>query len=366
MKIAVIEPFYSGSHRQWLDGMISHSSHTIDRYSLPGRYWKWRMHGAAVTLAQKFLVAGKIYDLILVTDMIDLAQFKARVSNRINNTPIWIYFHENQLAYPWSSNDQDVKLKRDLHYAWINICSAHLADRVIFNSRYNRDSFLNLGFRYLEALPDHQCSFMIDDIRQKSHILPLGLNLSALDLDPSISSKSSNEHVILWNHRWEEDKNPKLFFETLMALSEENISFRLIVLGKEYSRSPKIFTLAKQLLREHIDHWGYVDDRYQYTQLLHQATILPVTSYHDFFGISVMEAAYCGAYLFLPRRMSYPDLFEDIAQYYDKDDEYLKMLENILRAPVFNKIFDQKEQLKGYDWKNMIKIYDTFFETKKM
>ncbi len=363
MKIAIIEPFYSGSHKQWLDGFMEHSSHDIDAYTLSGRYWKWRMHGAAVTLADKFLATDKNYDLILVTDMIDLAQFKARVSTRIKATPIWIYFHENQLAYPWSANDKDVKLNRDLHYAWINICSAHLADRVVFNSRYNRDSFLNLGFRYLETLPDHQCSYMIDDIRQKSHILPLGLNLSELDHEPALDNR---EHVIIWNHRWEEDKNPNLFFETLMQLSAMHLPFQLIVLGKDYSRSPKIFELAKHRLSHHIRHWGYASDRRQYIQLLHQATILPVTSYHDFFGISVMEAAYCGCSLLMPNRMSYPDLFGNIAQYYNSDEEFSEMLIKHLQAPVSTKNFEYKNQLKTYDWQNIIYRYDAFFAMEEI
>ncbi len=54
------------------------------------------------------------------------------------------------------------------------------------------------------------------------------------------------------------------------------------------------------------------------------ADILPVTSIHEFFGISVMEAIYCGCYPILPRRLTYPELFDDQKNpelFYDTFDE---------------------------------------------
>jgi len=42
---------------------------------------------------------------------------------------------------------------------------------------------------------------------------------------------------------------------------------------------------------------------------------LPITSNQDFFGGSVVEAIYCGAYPILPRRLTYPELLPK--EYYD-------------------------------------------------
>ena len=54
MKILIIEPFFTGSHKKWAEEYQEKSKHEIKILSLPGRFWKWRMHGAAITLAKRY------------------------------------------------------------------------------------------------------------------------------------------------------------------------------------------------------------------------------------------------------------------------------------------------------------------------
>ena len=49
MKILILEPFFTGSHKDWAEGFKFHSKHEVQILSLPGRFWKWRMHGGAIT-----------------------------------------------------------------------------------------------------------------------------------------------------------------------------------------------------------------------------------------------------------------------------------------------------------------------------
>ncbi len=42
-----------------------HSEHQIDLLTLPARFWKWRMHGGAVTLARRFLENDQLPDLLV-------------------------------------------------------------------------------------------------------------------------------------------------------------------------------------------------------------------------------------------------------------------------------------------------------------
>jgi hypothetical protein len=142
VRILLVEPYYTGSHASWAKGYAQHSQHQIDILSLRGRFWKWRMHGGAVTLAREFLASGLTPDLILVTDMLDLTTFLALTRQRVADIPTVIYFHENQLSYPWSPTDRDIAQKRDKHYGFINYVSALAADVVLFNSRYHQESFL--------------------------------------------------------------------------------------------------------------------------------------------------------------------------------------------------------------------------------
>ena len=143
LRIVLVEPFYSGSHKQWAEGLKQHSHHQIDIISMPGRHWKWRMHGAAVTLAQEFLSLDYKPDLILATSMLDLTTFLSLTRSKSHDIPVLLYMHENQITYPWSPQDRDVKHKRDNHYGFINYTSTLAADKVFFNSKYHLNSFLD-------------------------------------------------------------------------------------------------------------------------------------------------------------------------------------------------------------------------------
>ena len=100
MKIVLIEPYFSGSHKSWALGLQSYSKHQIKIISLPGKFWKWRMRGGAITLANDFMKMDYEADLILATDMLDLTTFLSLTRVRTSNIPTAIYFHENQLSYP--------------------------------------------------------------------------------------------------------------------------------------------------------------------------------------------------------------------------------------------------------------------------
>ncbi|MFO7645973.1 MAG: DUF3524 domain-containing protein [Desulfosarcina sp.] len=47
LKFLCLEPFFGGSHREFAQGWVAHSRHCIDLLTLPARFWKWRMRGAA-------------------------------------------------------------------------------------------------------------------------------------------------------------------------------------------------------------------------------------------------------------------------------------------------------------------------------
>jgi hypothetical protein len=102
MNILLIDPYFTGSHRSWAKNYQKNSQHNIDILEMKGQFWKWRMHGGAVTLARLFNQSDLTPDLILSTDMLDLTTFLSLTRNRTSTTPTAIYFHENHLSYPWS------------------------------------------------------------------------------------------------------------------------------------------------------------------------------------------------------------------------------------------------------------------------
>ncbi len=167
MRILFLEPFYGGSHQQWIDGYKQFSSHQITVYSLPNRFWKWRMQGAAITFSTLLNQSKESFDFIVVSDMLNVSLFKSLLSKEKITIPIVCYFHENQLTYPWSPTDQDVKLNRDQHYAFINYTSALVSDYVLFNSRYHKTSFLQALGGFLKQFPDFKNEETLEIIDKK-------------------------------------------------------------------------------------------------------------------------------------------------------------------------------------------------------
>jgi len=363
MNIVLVEPFFTGSHAQWAKGYQAASQHNVQILSLKGQHWKWRMHGGAITLAQMLRQFQHKIDLLLVSDMLDLTTFLSLTRKRTAAIPVALYMHENQLTYPWSPSDKDVQLKRNNHYSFINYTSALAADKVFFNSAYHKNSFLQALPNLLQQFPDYQNKTSIAQITQKSSVLHLGLNLTRFD-KYKVVNENKSKPLLIWNHRWEYDKNPTAFFSQLFQLADNGYAFELAVLGEQFAQVPPIFVEAKKRLAAYIVQWGYANSFEEYAQWLWRADILPVTSNQDFFGGSVVEAMYCNTYPILPKRLAYP---EHIPQsywryhYYNTPKQFNKLLNyslkknnDISKVPVQNYVCQ-------YDWLNMALQYDNVF-----
>ncbi len=369
MNILIVEPFFTGSHAMWARGYADHSSHDVDILKLSGSHWKWRMHGGAVTLARHFLQRDRDPDLIIATDMLDLTTFLALTRQRSAGVATAVYFHENQLTYPWSPQDRDLKRDRDKHYGFINVTSALAADRVFFNSRFHRESFLGELPGFLKQFPDHQEIGQVEGIAAKSQVLPLGLDLGAFDpVRPSCDGWRRGDKrtpLIVWNHRWEYDKNPEEFFAALEELVGRGRDFDIALLGEVFDVTPDAFIQGAQGLTDRIVKSGYVENRAEYAEWLWQADIVPVTSHHDFFGASVVEALYCGCFPLLPRRLAYPELVPDELHpvcFYDNFDDLVQKLDDAITNLDGLHATPFRDAASPFDWQVMAPSYDNTFQ----
>ncbi len=76
-RILVLEPYYGGSHRAVLDAIFPLPGWDVDLVTLPPRKWKWRMRGAAITMAaevERLHAAGARWHLILASTFLNLAR----------------------------------------------------------------------------------------------------------------------------------------------------------------------------------------------------------------------------------------------------------------------------------------------------
>ncbi|MCB9030146.1 MAG: DUF3524 domain-containing protein [Deltaproteobacteria bacterium] len=364
MNIVLLEPFFAGSHASWAKQLKANSAHSIEILALKGLYWKWRMHGGAVSLAKQYIQGDFKPDLFIASDMLDLTIFQALTRSQTANIPFLVYFHENQLTYPWSKSDPDPALERDRHYGFINYSSCLSADRVLFNSRYHLDSFLEELPRFLKFFPDYNELASAELIRSKSEVLYLGIDLKRFNQFKEKGDKlkqdlSPDLPIILWNHRWEYDKNPTDFYELLLRLEQDLISFKLVLLGESYCQVPDVFDLIKSKFSENILHCGFVEDFSEYASWLWASDILPVTSNQDFFGVSIVEAIYCKTTPLLPNRLSYPEIlpiakFSD-CYYLELNELYQKCIKSIQTKSEYS------DAVIKYDWSYLVGEYDQRF-----
>ncbi len=370
MKVMLISPYHGGSHRAWAEGYRKYSTHELFLLTLPARYWKWRMHGGAVTLAREFAASEFEPDVIVATDMLDVSTFLSLTRERTSGTPVVLYMHENQLTYPLPEDPDSGPMRRqhgerDLHYAFINYASMLSADQVVFNSDFHRHSFFDALPGFLNHFPEFREEQTVGRLKERSLVLPVGLDLARL-LQSAAPTQQREQPLILWNQRWEYDKNPEAFFQAILALAAEGTPFELAVCGESFQQPPEIFETAARQLNSHVIHWGYAEqDLYQ--SLLWDATLTVSTALHEFFGISILEAAVCQTLPLLPRRLSYPEILPPEFHepcLYDREDELSVKLKQALADPRSTRKTAQAlaSRVETYDWKNWAPEYDRLVE----
>lgn len=302
MRILALEPYYGGSHQAVLDGWARRSRHAWTVLTLTPRKWKWRMRHAAVTFAGQVAeqaATGAEWDLVICSDMLNLAEFLGLAPPAVRRLPSLIYFHENQVTYPVEHESEF-----DYHFAFSNLAAALAATRVWFNSRFHQDSFLDGLRRFLRRMPDNRPLDTLDAIREKARIRPPGL-----EPFPPRGARQPGPMRVIWAARWEYDKGPEIFFGALRRLAAGKTDFRVSVIGGGRARrTPPVFASAKRQLARRIDLWGYLDDREAYANALAQADVAVSTAQHEFFGIGVAEAVAAGAFPVVPRRLAYPEM----------------------------------------------------------
>jgi glycosyltransferase involved in cell wall biosynthesis len=328
------------------------------------------MQGGAITLARKtreILETGFVPDVLLASDMVNVPAYLALLRRQLGHVPVVLYFHENQLTYPLPTESS-----RDFTYAYINYLSCLASDRILFNSRFHYDSFIDALPGLLKVFPDHNHLDNVQLIREQADVLHLGLSLSdhdAFDGEPRVERRGPP--IVLWNHRWEYDKDPATFFRLMNRLDDAGAKFRLILAGEHFDQQPPEFDRAFERYAERIIHYGYAEDFAEYSRLLHRADIVVSTAIHEFFGVAMLEAIYCGCHPLLPARLSYPEIIPESLHrpllhapiLYDDDDAAFRLMMRLLKGE--DRVLPL-ESLRGIvqhlDWSQHIQHYDRVIE----
>lgn len=349
MRVLLVEPYFTGSHRAWAEGYLAHSKHEVRLLTHSGRWWKWRMRGSAVTLAANLdSLDGWAPDVMVVSDMIDLAQFRTFSRRQLGEVPTILYFHESQLTYPTSP-----QTSHDPSYALTNWLSAVAADATLFNSGYHLEVFFDSLPGLLDGFPDHTHRHLIRDVAARSGVLPVGVDLGWITPRTSPGDRPR----LLWNHRWEHDKDPDSFADVIEALIGAGSDFDLVLLGARPPRVPAALARIRDLAGERIIHDGEAPLP-TYRELVSGCDIVVSTSRQEFFGISIVEAIAAGCRPVLPNRLSYPWLIP--SRYRDEvlypDGGLLDALKTALDEPATPP--GLPESMYRFSWDEMGPEYD--------
>ena len=322
MKGLFLEPFDAGSHRAFRRTLVSSLPGDWASLTCPGRHWKWRMRGSAFWFAETYrdeLEASP--DVLIASSYLPLAELKGLVPS-LATVPSILYFHENQLAFPVRREHVGGP---DHHFGFTQLVSASAASRAVFNSEFNRTSFFDAADSLLRRMPDCVPAGWLDKIREASLVIPLPLELP--HREPAAAERSAFGPLILWNHRWEHDKNPEVFVDALSTLATDGVPFRVAFAGQRFRRAPECFERARQALGDRVVQFGEAP-RDEYELLLDRADIVVSTANHEFFGVAIVEAVHAGAMPLVPDRLAYRETVPDIYRYSD-DAELTERLRDL-------------------------------------
>ena len=353
MKVLLVEPYYGGSHRAWANGYAANSRHDVTLVTHEAQFWKWRMHGAHLTLAeQAAAVLTEPPDVVLASSMMNVAAFAGAARTAIDGAPIVAYFHESQFTYPLSPLDRP-----DLTYQMVNWSSAAVADLILFNSEYHRTTFFDRVAPFVGQFPDRDHAGLIDAVESRSEVLPVGIDRGRFG-----PHRPGDPPMLVWNQRWEHDKGPDELVELLEELSETGVEFSVAVVGERFVSTPEPLERLPDLLGDRLVEFGFLPDD-DYADLLSRADVVVSTAHQEFFGVAVVEAMAAGAFPVLPNRLAYPELIpaeHHTRCLYNGVDDLVDKVRWALthREEAAAVAADLSESMSAYDWSLVAPRYD--------
>lgn len=208
-------------------------------------------------------------------------------------TIIWVLYPDEVLGWSMTENTYSMQLAEHVNNV-LESCIGTLA-----NSFYMK--------RLLEAVVP-ECNFEV-----------CYLGIDTLEIDkankriPSAAAKT-----VLWHHRWSDDKNFRQALTIVLQLAPAHRSTTFF-LGRREDWDPPwhvsdtlidFYRSAEdQILRlPNIVFAPRLDGTEEYWEFLSKADIAFSCSFHESFGVAMLEQAYAGAACVVPNREVYPEV----------------------------------------------------------
>jgi len=354
-----VETFFGESHKSFAEGWPARSRHDWELISLPGDRWKWRMRTAGLALGGRLARLSSHPEVVVVSGLVDLAHLR-HFSGERGALPHLVYFHENQFSYP-----RPVGQALERGFAVAHLATLMAADAVAWNSVSHREAML-AGLRsFLEDLPEPVPEGVEERTRAHGSILMPGIDFDGF---PAPRARPVGvPPVIVWNHRWEEDKRPSCFARLLSRIDAAGRDFRLILLGTTQQVRPKPLEEIEARFAAKILHVGTARTRGEYIEHLRRADIAVSTADQENFGYAVLESMAAGAVTLMPRRLSYPEIVPESLHgvlLYDSQRDLLARILQFLDDP--RKIDELRpivmQRAREHDWAHRVDALDAWVD----
>lgn len=158
------------------------------------------------------------------------------------------------------------------------------ADRILFNSQFNQNSFLENINSFMNIQSDFKIKNLHERIEPNCKVLYFPIKFHQMPTERL--NIDSNELHLVWPHRWEHDKNPRLLAEALIELDRRQIPFTVSIIGEQFQERPSCFDGIEEKISHRIRHFGYLS-RSDYFKCLADADIVISTADHEFYGVSM-------------------------------------------------------------------------------
>ncbi len=350
-RIFLVSGYHTGSHRAWAEGYAASSRHDVHLVTLPGAFWKWRLSGGFVTLAEQVVeVAARVGrpDVILATSMVDVAGLRGMLPWGAA-VPVALYMHENQITYPATGR---TRLEQGHGLAtWTSLLAA---DHVAFNSEFHRTALFAALPEFLGGFPDQSQAHHLETVAEKSLVLPVGCDLAHFAAGPKVDPP-----LVLWNHRWDDDKAPEVFLRLMSRLAGSGIEFGIALAGERFvdqrrRLDPMVETLGARVVLD-----GHLT-RDEYEAVVDASAIVVSTAVQEFFGVAVVEAMYAGAFPILPDRLVYPERVPESwhsrCLYRDEDEAVALVMAAISDRAGVGAVM--RQATAAFDWHQVAPRYD--------
>ena len=336
--ILLLSGYHAASHRYWCEQLIDGlPEFNWTQVALPDRHFHWRIRSNALSFAyQNPQITSRKFDLLVATSMVDVCNLRGLLP-QLSQVPVVLYFHENQFAYPerisgpqQKQNSPERQQKSNLINAQLTtVYSALASDRLVFNSGHNKETFFKGARALFAKMPDGTPDDLLNHLPALSQVIPVPLSGDVSETSDRNScaryKKSHKRPVeIVWNHRWEYDKQPQVFFAAIEKLIAEGYRLSVHVMGQSFREVPDCFTEFRKNHADFVATWSHQPVE-EYRRVLAGADIVVSAALHDFQGLGMLEAIAAGCIPVAPQRMAYPEYMPQELLYQPDTDEELEV-----------------------------------------